>query len=156
MATPFQYNAKDICLQPLDNDTPYNKTDISQNYPLKNNQEQLITSTPDNPHNNNPGNIITYKTPFNYGICVMASIFSLAGYILYISLAIFAIVTKKYIIILGCTVILIFPLFGCLMLSSGVCNIIKIDSSLGTLTIIKNKLYCCLNKKQVINKYNGN
>lgn len=134
--------------QSLNNITPYDKS-INED---KNTPEQYLSQIQLNQNYNSSGINVTYKSPFFSGICFL--VFCLFLFATgFGSIMIVGAVQSEYRMMLA-GLIVSFILFLIIFLVGTLINvnsIITIESSLGTVKIIRRKICCCFNRRYTIN-----
>ena len=104
------------------------------------------------PNNLSEGNKVTYKTPFNHTLCFLVCIFLIVGIFVSTFNIIDGIITGNLLMALGGGIPpLIFPIIAIVLGSIySLYFIITIDTNLGIITIYSKKIFCCCNKKHII------
>ena len=104
------------------------------------------------PNNLSEGNKVTYKTPFNRILCFLVYVFLIVGIFASSFNIIDGIITGELPRALGGGIIpLFFPIVAIVLGSIySLYFIITIDKELGIITIYSKKIFCCCNKKRII------
>ena len=104
------------------------------------------------PNNLSEGNKVTYKTPFNRILCFLVYVFLIVGIFASSFNTIDGIITGELPRALGGGIIpLFFPIVAIVLGSIySLYFIITIDKELGIITIYSKKIFCCCNKKRII------
>ena len=133
------------------NETPYYENLNSGNTDNQNYSSQHQALTPINQHNQNNGTYAIYRCRETFYFCAFAFVFFFVG-LFASSLCITSWLYDKQIILLFVSPVpLVFTIIGSILLS--VWNLwvnINISSTLGTIKITQERIFCCYNKEKII------